>query len=155
MTETMVSVLWWLIFEGIFLEIKKSAANSEGPLIGIQGSYFIPSLLQILYINSDFFILMPYHPESKSANYFLIQRHNLAWSVITTIIDSIINQQPILEWPHKEHWDFITLEENTIGRIPNFESLETLRMFVNKLALSLPRNFFIGCYKLRIYISDI
>ena len=48
----------------------------------------------------------------------------------------IINQQPILEWPHKEHREFITLEKNTIGRISNFESVKPLRVFVNKLARS-------------------
>ena len=134
-----------LVAPGILLEIKTRAANSEGPLISIPGSYFIQSLLQMICTNSDFCILMSYHPESTSANYFLIQRHNLVWSVIKTIIDSIINQQPILEWPHKEHREFITLEKNTIGRIPNFESLKPLRVFVNKLARSLPRIKFTGC----------
>ena len=56
-------------------------------------------------------IIMSYHPESKAANYFLIQRNNLLWSVIKIIVDSL-HSEPILEWKHKENKSFSDLEKN-------------------------------------------
>ena len=74
---------------------------------------------------------MSYHPESKTANYFLIQKNNLLWSVIK-IVDSL-HSEPILEWKHKENKSFSDLEINVFGRIPDLESLKPLRSYINKL----------------------
>ena len=75
---------------------------------------------------------MSYHPESKTANYFLIQKNNLLWSVIEIIVDGLLNSEPILARKHKENKSFSDLEKNVFGRIPD-ESLKPLRSYINKL----------------------
>ena len=73
-----------LVAPGILLEIKTRAANSDGPLLNIATNpgYYIQAQIQMICTDYSYCIIMSYHPESKAANYFLIQKNNLLWSVI-------------------------------------------------------------------------
>ena len=93
---------------------------------------------------SELCILMSYHPETNNSNCFLIRKNNQILNVIKTITDSVINQVPILDWEHKKA-PFSNLEKCLIGKIPDFQSLKSLRIYINKLARSVPTVKFISC----------
>ena len=135
-----------LVAPGILLEIKTRAANSDGPLPNIAKNpgYYIQAQIQMVCTDYSYCIIMSYHPESKTANYFLVQRNTLLWSVIKIIVDSIRTRGPIFEWKHKENKSLSDLEKNVFGRIPEFESLKPLRSYINKLARSIQKIKFVN-----------
>ena len=129
---------------GILIEIKTRAARSDGPLESLQkfACYFIQCQLQMICSDSEFCILMSYHPESKTANYFLIQRDNLLWSVIKTLTDSILSQKPIVQWDYREHKLLEKIETNTFLRIPDFKAIKPLRTYINQQLHTVKRVIF-------------
>ena len=86
--------------------------------------------VQMACANSKYCIFMSFHPETKSANYFLIKRHSLLWSVIKLITDSILNKKPITEWTFHENEVLSTLEKHNFSRIPSFNSIRPLRTYI-------------------------
>ena len=77
---------------------------------------------------------MLYHPDSKSAIYFWVTQHNLLQDVIEIVANSIYHKTPIQEWPHRENETLKKIEKNILGGVPDFESLKTLRTYINKIA---------------------
>ena len=88
-----------LVAPGILLEVKNRAANSAGSLLNIaqHPGYYSQAQIQMVCTDYSYCIIMSYHSESKTTNYFLIQRNNLLWSVIKIIVDSLLNSEPILQ----------------------------------------------------------
>ena len=136
-----------LVAPGLLIEIKTRAVNSAGPLECLHknkcANCFIQCQLEMICTNSQFCILMSYHPESKSANYFMIKRDNLLWSVIKDVTDSILKKEPIIHWTHKENALFEKLEGNVFLRIPDFDSLKPLRTYINQQLSSVKRVTFV------------
>ena len=87
----------------------------------------------------DNVIVESFYPESNSANFFLVRKDELLLSVLKDITDSILKQTPIDRWDHVERRAFQLLGEKLTSTIPNFTSLKTLRVYINKVAKSLPR----------------
>ena len=87
----------------ILLEVKTRAANSDDPLMSIEKvpQYFVQCQLQMQCTEAEFTILQSYHPETQSSNFFLIKRDNTLMTV-KDVIDSILHDQPIMEWNHNE-----------------------------------------------------
>ena len=81
-----------LVAPGILLEIKTRAANSDGPLLNIANNpgYYIQAQIQMVCADYIYCIIMSYHPESKTANYFLIQKNYLLWSVKKYLLISFL-----------------------------------------------------------------
>ena len=50
----------------------------------------------MVFTDYSYRIILSYHPELKTANYFLIQRNTLLWSVMKIIDDSILKGEPKL-----------------------------------------------------------
>ena len=96
-------------------------------------SYYVQCQLQMEVTNTDYCILMSYHPETKSANYFFIERNNFLWQLMKMMCDGIIENVPIQNWPHKDNNEVKQLEEKNFCRIPDFGSLRPLRVLIGKL----------------------
>ena len=131
-----------LVAPGILLEIKTRAANSMGPLTSISTAYYVQAQLQMVCTDSDFCILMSYHPESKTAKYFLIRQNNFVWSAIKILADSILSKTPISEWQLKEDKTLANIEKNVIHRVPDFASMKPLRSYINKVVALVPNIIF-------------
>ena len=129
-----------LVVPGILIEIKTRAANSEGPLLDIKKcpSYFIQVQIQMACTETKFCILMSYHPETKTATYFMIQKNELLWGIIKEITDSILRKKPILSWNYHDTKFFSDFGKSLIGQIPDFNLLKPLRTYVNKLLHKIP-----------------
>ena len=122
----------------MLLEIKTRAEKSTSPLDNLKGEHLIQSQLQMACTGFDYVIVESFHPESNSANFFLVRKDELLLSVLKDITDSILKETPIDRWDHVEHRAFQLLGEKLTSTIPNFASLKTLRVYINKVAKSLP-----------------
>ena len=100
------------------------------------------SVISYTCTDSDFCILMSYHPESKTAKYFLIRQNNLVWSAIKILADSILSKTPISEWQLKEDKTLANIETNVIHRVPDFASMKPLRSYINKVVALVPNIIF-------------
>ena len=121
------------------LEIQTRAENSTSPLDSLKGEHLIQTQLQMACTGFDYVIVESFHPESNSANFFLVRKDELLLSVLKDITDSILKQTPVDRWDHVERRVFQLLGEKLTSTIPNFTSLKTLRVYINKVAKSLPR----------------
>ena len=57
-----------------------------------------------------------FHPETETANFFLVRKDELLLSVLTEITDNILKQTEIDRWDHLEHRAFQQLCEKLIGK---------------------------------------
>ena len=123
-----------LVGPDLLIEIKTRAAGADSPLCDLNNnpSYYLQTQLQMMCTETHYCLLMSYHPESKKANYFLIQRNDIILSIIKIVINSIYNKTPILEWPHKDNVFLRNIEKHVAGKIPIFESLKSIRSYINK-----------------------
>ena len=125
----------------ILLEIKTRAKGCDGPLENLikSASYFVQVQLQMMCTDSNYCIVESYSPEKKTANFFLVERHNVLLDVIKCITDSILTNTPIPKWPHTEHKKLKQLGEVVLGRTPTFETLSSLRSLIKDHCKTLPR----------------
>ena len=86
----------------------------------------------------SYVIVESFHPETETASFFLVRKDELLLSVLTEITDSILKQTEIDRWDHLEHRAFQLLGEKVIGKIPDFAALKAFRVYINKVAESLP-----------------
>ena len=102
---------------GISLEVKTRAAGSTGPITSSENfpQYYIQCQLQMLCTEADFCILQSYHPETNSSNCFLVQQSYTLIQVIKEVIDSVYNNNKMLEWNHIEIKELRNFGENVIG----------------------------------------
>ena len=55
-------------------------------------------------------------------------------TVTKTIIDHMITESSISEWPHEENKLLKKLGELNVGQVPNFQSMKPLRSWVREEA---------------------
>ena len=82
---------------------------------------------QILFLQS-------YLPQSKSSNFFFLQRNDLLIDVMKEITDHILKQEVVSEWHYDEESYLSKLGKQLLGNIPSFETLRLFRMWVNQMA---------------------
>ena len=121
----------------ILLEIKTRAENSTSPLNNVKGEHLLQNHLQMACAGFLYAIVELFHPDTETANFFLVRNDKLLLSVLTEITDSILKQTEIYRWDHLEHRAFQLLGEKLIGKIPDFAALKTFRVYINKVAKSL------------------
>ena len=82
---------------------------------------------------AEFCILQSYHPESKTSKFFIIKYNNTLMTIIKQIVDSMFDENHMLDWTHKK------LSSCKLpGKVPNFELLQPPRSFIKKCTKSVP-----------------
>ena len=69
----------------------------------------------MLCMEADLYILQSYHPETNSSKCFLVQQSYSLMQVIKEVIDSVYNNNKMLEWNHIEIKELRKFGENVIG----------------------------------------
>ena len=119
---------------GFLLEVKTRVAGSDGPLMAITAHHLLQTNYEMAMTGATIVFLQSYHPEKKTFNTFLIQKNNLLLTVTKTIIDHMITEHAITEWPHEENKLLKKLGELNFGQVPNFQSMKPLRSWVKEEA---------------------
>ena len=88
----------------ILLEVKTRAENCSSPLDNLVGKrhYVLQPNLQMICTGETHCILESYHPDSKSANFYLLKKDNLLCSVSKDLTDSILSNSLTCDRPHHE-----------------------------------------------------
>ena len=81
-----------LCASGILLEVKTRAANCDGPLETLKDfpNYFVQCQLQMACTNAHSCILLSYHPETESGNFFLVTKDSNLMNIIIEVMDCMI-----------------------------------------------------------------
>lgn len=126
---------------GIIVEIKTRAENSQGPIESLSKfpHYYVQCLLQMACTDSHTCILLSYHPETQSGNFFAIKKDEVLINLIIDICESIIQNKP-LECNYFGNADIEKLcsELNECSTIFNFIDLKPLRLYIKKLVKNIP-----------------
>ena len=72
--------------------------------------------------NAHSCILLSYHPETESGNFFLVTRDSHLMNVIIEVIDSMIKNEKIIEWNHRENKQLERAGENLLHKQISFET---------------------------------
>ena len=130
---------------GLIIEIKTRALNSEGPLKSLDKfpGYFIQTQLQMACTDANFCLLVSYHPESKSGNFFLIQRDNVLIDVMIQVCNFIYNDQILDSWYHNEIKELQMFGQKFSGKHFTFENLKTLRTYIKNCSKNIVQVHFV------------
>lgn len=125
------------------LEIKTRSNNCTGPLQIMEKYMYIQVMLQLYCSKRSWGILMSYHPETQSANYFYIPYdHDLA-SIIVKCLNAMYSKRVLTE---ADRWDcshkvYDGLWSCNFNQVPDFSSLKGLRRFLSeKVKVLTPSN---------------
>lgn len=108
-------------------------------------SYFAQTQLQTTYRDVYFCILLSYHPESKPANLFLIQKHNLLVDAIIDVCNFIYSDQIFQSWSHSE----IKELQKIPGKPITYENLRTLKSYTRKFLKGVTPVGFVKEFKIK------
>ena len=121
---------------GILVEIKTRAKDCEGPLENLSKNrnYYVQCQLQMVCTDSHTCILVSYHPESQSANFFAVKRNDALISVMLDVCESIIANEPYVldTWYTDEKLEKLADLLNTREKL-GFHSLKPLRTHITAL----------------------
>ena len=125
--------------EDIILEIKAKEKNCSSPLQSLKGKgiHFLQAQQQIQCTGAS----ISYHPESKTAKYFIIKQDDKLFFVCKSITDSILKNKVITEWLHVENDSYRDIGEILNGKVPSFDKLKLLKSYIVKTASSVPVSF--------------
>ena len=117
------------------LEIKTRSFNTTSPLQYPEKYQYIQCQIQMHCSGRDNTVLMSYHPESHSANYFLVPFNSEFVYVALACLQSISSSQPLKD---SQRWDsscpkLQLLWEQNSNKIPDFKSLQALRSWIGEL----------------------
>lgn len=117
---------------GLLLEIKTRACNSIAPLQNLKdfANYYIQCQLQLDCTNAHSCILLSYHPETKTGNFFLIKKNHYLLNIIMDTCNKILSNSVITEWPYTETTVLQNLGEKIGFKKLDFSTLKPLRQFI-------------------------
>ena len=123
---------------GILLEIKTRAKCSDGPLTSLAShpNYFLQCQMQMTCTERNYCILLSYHPETKSGNFFLIKRDNVLIDVLMDLCNHILESKKLITWNHNEIRELKLIGDALIGHMIDFEQLKAIRTYIRKCAKS-------------------
>ena len=103
---------------GLLIEIKTRAKGSTSPLESIAAlpGYFSQCQLQMACTDANFCILLSYHPESKSGNFFIIKRDNVLLDMLIELLILRIENKKVLDWEHQEIPELKLIGEKLFGQ---------------------------------------
>lgn len=124
-----------LSLKNYLLEIKTRSFNATGPLDHVEKYQYVQCQFQLHCSGREYTVLMSYHPESKSANYFLVKINPEFVSVALACLQSIKSFTPLKV---SQRWDsscpkLRLLWEQNSNKIPDFKSLQPLRGWIGEL----------------------
>ena len=125
------------------LEIKTRSSNCAGPLQMIEKYMYIQVLLQLYCSKRLWGILMSYHPETQTANYFYIPYDHDIVSIIVKCLKAMCSKCALTE---ADRWDcsqkaYDGLWSLNFNIIPDFLSLKGLRrILTEKVKVLKPSN---------------
>lgn len=130
---------------GILIEIKTRAINSAKALASLDSvpNYYIQCQLQMSCTDAHSCILLSYHPESKSGEFFMIKRNDLILDMITDLCDSILHNKILPHWYYNDTKELKSIGQKAVGKRIDFELLKPLRTYVKKITKNLPKVKFI------------
>ena len=130
---------------GIFLEVKTRAEGSLSPLQSLNTvpQYFVQWQLQMLCTDAEFCILQPYHPETKTSNFFVAKHNNTLTKIIKQLIDCILDKNHVLDWAHTEVSELHGFAKEILGKVRTFELLRPVRTYIKKWAKLIPQVKFV------------
>ena len=126
---------------GLLLEVKTRALNADGPLESLRDypQYFLQCQLQMACTNAHACILLSYHPETETGNFFLVARDSHLMGIIMDVVEAMLKGEVIEEWPHKECKRLHKVGENLLYKKICFETLKNFRSYIKSFCKSLPR----------------
>ena len=85
---------------GILVEIKTRAKNAIGPIQILDSCphYYVRCQLQMACTDAHSCVLVSYHPETKSGNFFLVQRSNIIIDILMDVCNAILDKTVIDTW---------------------------------------------------------
>ena len=116
------------------LEIKTRSINCSGPLQLIEKYMYVQMLLQLYCSKRSWGILMSFHPETQTANYFYVPYdHDLA-SIIVSCLKAMSSKCALTE---ADRWDcsqkaYDGLWSANFNKVPDFISLKGLRRLLTE-----------------------
>ena len=131
-----------LCTSGVLLEVKTRAINSDGPLVSLKDfpNYFMQCQLQMACTNAHSCILLSYHPESESGNFFLITRDSHLMNIVVEIMECMLEGGTLTEWNHRENVALEKVGQSLIHKKISFDTLRKFRSYIRQYhCKSIPR----------------
>ena len=130
---------------GILLAVKTRAEGSLSPFQSLDKvpQYFVQCQLQMLCTDAEFCILQSYHPETKASIFFTVKRDNTLRTMITQLIDCILDNNHTFDWVHTEVSELHGFAKEILGKVPTFELLRPVRIYIKKCAKLIPQIKFV------------
>ena len=101
------------------------------------------NISEILCTDADFYVLQSYHPETETSNVFLDERHNTLTTIIKKLIDCILDNGHVLDWAHSEILQLHDFSKEILCKVPTFELLRRVRIFIKKCTRLIPQIAFV------------
>ena len=87
--------------------------------------------------NAHSCILVSYHPESESGNFFLIKRDDLLMDMIKYVCDSILCNEIVLDWYYNETTQLKNIGKKILGKRLEFDLLKPVRTHIRTCTKSI------------------
>ena len=130
---------------GILVEIKTRAKGCIGPLKNLISNehYYVQCQLQMACTDAHSCVLVSYVPESKTGNFFMVQRNDTIIDILMEVCDAIWSNKVIETWSYTDTNEHKNLGKKLSARTLDFEALKPLRSFVNKSAKNIAKIDFV------------
>ena len=88
--------------------------------------------------DTQFCILLSYHPESETGKFFMIQKNSLLLNIVKDVCDCRFENGKLVDWNYYDTKETKNLGKKLLGKSLNFEDLKPLRNFIKNEGKSCP-----------------
>ena len=75
-------------------------------------------------------ILLSYHPETKTGNFFLVRKNDSLINIVMAVCDSILRNEPLIDWYHEDDKELQDLDRKLVRKKMDFHNLKHLRTYI-------------------------